>query len=61
MHQNFGDLWHLLQDGILHIMGNVVSLPHRERALDDDMQINVIVKADFTDMAFLKAKYSRNG
>ena len=40
---------------MFHIVGNVMPLTHRQSSFDDDMQVNVVAKADLADVAFLKA------
>ena len=55
MHQDLCDLWDLLQDSILHIVRDVVSLTHGQRSFDDDVEVNVVAKADLADVAFLQA------
>ena len=55
MHQDFGDLWDLLQYCVFYIVRNVMALTHRQSSFDDDMQVNIVAKAHFADVAFLKA------
>jgi hypothetical protein len=56
MNEHFRYLGQFLKHGVLHQMGNAVSITHGEFSFNDDVQVNVETETHFPHEAFVKSQ-----
>ncbi len=58
MHQHIGDARVGDPYRVLHLVCDPMAITHRQVAVDDDMEIDIIIEAHFPDKTFLNVDYA---